>query len=89
MKNALDWVVSSRELAGKPVALFNPSARGTYAQASLVETLAAMATILVPEAAFTFKGLVQPISEQLILQDRGMSATLLNPLEVLSRSGPA
>lgn len=38
LKNALDWVVASGELAGKPVALFNPSARGTYAQASLSET---------------------------------------------------
>ena len=38
LKNALDWVVGSGELAGKPVALFNPSARGTYAQASLSET---------------------------------------------------
>ncbi len=89
LKNALDWVVSSRELAGKPVALFNPSARGTYARASLLETLTAMATIIVPEAAVTFNGLGHPTSEELILQDRKMSATLLNALEVLSRSGPA
>lgn len=39
LKNALDWVTGSGELAGKPVALFNASSRSVCAQASLAETL--------------------------------------------------
>lgn len=49
-KNALDWVVGSGELVGKPVGLLNASPGGTFAQASLRETLAIMSARLVPGA---------------------------------------
>jgi chromate reductase len=43
LKNMLDWLVSTGELVGKPVVLLNASpAGGTYAQASLHETLRTM-----------------------------------------------
>lgn len=84
LKNALDWVVGSGEFAGKPVALFNPSARGTYAQASLSETLTVMAAKLVHEAAVTLQSLPMPISEASILSDAASSASLRNALEALS-----
>src|SRR5437773_2703790 len=42
LKNALDWLVGGVEINGKPVALVNASARATYAQASLQETLSVM-----------------------------------------------
>jgi NAD(P)H-dependent FMN reductase len=42
LKNALDWLVGSGELVGKPVALLNASPRATHAQASLIETLTTM-----------------------------------------------
>ena len=42
LKNALDWLVGSGELYEKPVALLHVSARGTFAQASLKETLVTM-----------------------------------------------
>jgi chromate reductase, NAD(P)H dehydrogenase (quinone) len=42
LKNALDWVVGSGELVGKPTALFGVTARGAFAQASLRETLTVM-----------------------------------------------
>ena len=42
LKNALDWVVGSGELVNRAVVLFNASARGMYAQASLTETLTVM-----------------------------------------------
>lgn len=83
LKNALDWVVGSGELAGKPVALFNPSARGTYAQASLSETLTVMAAQLVPEAAVTLQALGKPISADSILRDAEMSAKLANAFNAL------
>ncbi|MBC8142413.1 MAG: NAD(P)H-dependent oxidoreductase [Armatimonadetes bacterium] len=43
LKNALDWLVGSGELANKPFALFNTSPRGTFAQASLTEIVSTMA----------------------------------------------
>jgi chromate reductase len=53
LKNALDWVVGSGELSGKPVALFNASARGGYAQASLREILKTMDARLLADAELT------------------------------------
>ena len=85
LKNALDWVVGSGELAGKPVALFNPSARGTYAQASLSETLTVMAAKIVPEASVTLQALGKPVAKGLILGDAEMSAKLMYAFEALLR----
>jgi chromate reductase len=51
LKNALDWIVGSGEIAGKPVALVNASPRTTYAQASLAETLRVMSADLIEEAS--------------------------------------
>ena len=51
-KNMLDWLVSTGELVGKPVALLNASpAGGDYAQASIVETLRTMNWRVVAEAS--------------------------------------
>ena len=85
LKNALDWVVGSGELAGKPVALFIPSARGTYAQASLSETLTVMAAKIVPEASVTLQALGKPVAKGLILGDAEMSAKLMYASEALFR----
>jgi hypothetical protein len=52
MKNALDWLVSCPDFAGKPVLLWNASAAGgQWAQASLVETLTTMAARVLVEAS--------------------------------------
>ena len=40
LKNALDWVVGSGELVGKPVGLWNLSGRAVHAHASLVRNAA-------------------------------------------------
>jgi chromate reductase len=53
LKNALDWLVASVELPGKPVASLNASPLSTYAQASLLETLTVMSTRIVREAWLT------------------------------------
>lgn len=53
LKNALDWVVGSGELSGKPVALMNASARGEYAQAALREVLKTMDARLVSDVEIT------------------------------------
>jgi chromate reductase len=53
LKNALDWLVGSGELSGKPVALINASARAEYAQASLREVLKTMNARLLSDAETT------------------------------------
>lgn len=50
LKNALDWVVSSGELLGKPVALLKAS-RATHANAALKETLSVIMAHVVDEAS--------------------------------------
>jgi len=49
-KNALDWLVASDAIVGKPVALINASPRAFHAQADLREILSTMAARLLPEA---------------------------------------
>jgi chromate reductase, NAD(P)H dehydrogenase (quinone) len=52
LKNMLDWLVSTGELAGKPVALLNASpSGGRYAQESLLETLRTMNWRVIAEAS--------------------------------------
>lgn len=54
LKNALEWLVGSGELAGKPVALLTASplpSGGDRARAWLTETLTLMAAAIVPEAS--------------------------------------
>jgi chromate reductase len=53
LKNALDWLVSSPEFYGKPVALLNVSPRSTFVHASLVEILTTMSAALIADPALT------------------------------------
>ena len=53
LKNALDWLVSGIELTGKPVALFNASARSVYAQAALREVLVTLGASFLDRACVT------------------------------------
>ena len=55
LKNALDWLVSSPVIIGKPVALLNPSMRATYAHAALRDTLTVM-SMKVVEATIPLDG---------------------------------
>jgi NAD(P)H-dependent FMN reductase len=49
-KNALDWVVGSGELVGKPVGVINPSATSRFAFPQLIEVLTVMSANVVPAA---------------------------------------
>jgi chromate reductase len=49
-KNALDWLVSFEGFLNKPVALINPKAEDSHAQASLREILKTMNARLLPNA---------------------------------------
>ena len=73
LKNMLDWLVSTGELVGKPVALLNASAvGGTYAQASLLETLRTMNWRVVLEASrlepFVRRKIVEEVTDDASLQ---------------------
>jgi len=50
LKNALDWVVGSGELVGKPVGVVNPSASSRFAFPQLIEVLTVMSATVVPAA---------------------------------------
>ena len=53
LKNALDWVVGTGELSGKPVILVNASSRGTHVQAALTEVLKTMDARVLSSAEVT------------------------------------
>jgi chromate reductase len=80
LKNALDWLVSSFEFPGKPVALINTSPRAEHAQASLRLTLETMSARLVPEASVTLPLLGRPIDAAGIAADPQLSAGLRQAL---------
>jgi len=86
LKNGLDWVVGSGELADKPVTLFNASLRGTYAQASLTETLTVMSAKVVPEASVTLQLLGKPAAPSQIVAEPGMAAAVRSALEVFANA---
>ena len=66
LKNALDWVVGSTELVGKPVGVINPSAASRFAFPQLIEVLTVMSATVVPAATVV-----------LDLPRRGLDATEL------------
>ena len=86
LKNALDWLVRSGELYEKPVALFNPSPRSTYAQASLRETLTVMTAKIVEEACVTLPLLGKNLDQAAILADPEISSALRSALASFIRS---
>ena len=56
LKNALDWVVGSGELVDKPIALWNASARSTFAPAALTEILTTMSASVQPPLTIPLMG---------------------------------
>src|SRR3954452_4217910 len=86
LKNALDWVVGSGELVGKPVALINASPRATHAQASLLETLTVMTTVLVAEASITVPLLGKTLDEDGIASDPLFSEPLRTAIAAFARA---
>ncbi|MGL4285408.1 MAG: NADPH-dependent FMN reductase [Phreatobacter sp.] len=75
-KNALDWLVSSPEFPGKPVALINTSPRAFHAQASVREVLTTMAARLVPEAFVSLPLLGHVHNAATIVADHDLAAAL-------------
>ncbi len=53
-KNALDWIVSSGEIGGKPVILINASPGGEFARRALIDTLTVMDAKVLVDASPQF-----------------------------------
>jgi len=85
LKNALDWIVSSGELEGKPVVLLAASpSGGQWAQASLTPTLEVMGARLVVNLAVTFTR--AQIDGTGALLDRELAETLRTSLAALAEA---
>jgi chromate reductase, NAD(P)H dehydrogenase (quinone) len=83
LKNALDWIVSSGELEGKPVALlFASPSGGSWAQASLTPTLEVMGARLVVNLSLVFAR--TQIDGDGRLQDPDVATTVRTSLETLA-----
>ena len=68
-KNMLDWLVSSEEFPGKPVALFNASPRASHAQAALRLVLETMSASIIEQASITVNLLSSQSSAEGIAAD--------------------
>lgn len=86
LKNALDWLVGSGELVGKPVAALNASPRATHAQASLLEILTTMDAHLVTEACISLPILGSKLDEIEIVSHAEIAPTLKAALDLFVRS---
>lgn len=86
LKNALDWLVGDVNFHGKPVALFNASRRTTYAQISIVETLATMSATLVADAFVTVSLLGSSIDARAIASDAQLADPIRSALATFVRA---
>jgi NAD(P)H-dependent FMN reductase len=84
MKNALDWLVSSFEFPGKPVAVVNASQRSIHADAALRLTLATMSARIIEDASVTLPLLGRNLDADGIVADAELSAQLRKALEAFA-----
>jgi chromate reductase, NAD(P)H dehydrogenase (quinone) len=76
LKNALDWLVSSSEFPGKPIALINTSPRSVDAQAQLRLILTTMSARLIDAASITLPLLGTAPDPNQIVSDPAFSVPL-------------
>jgi chromate reductase, NAD(P)H dehydrogenase (quinone) len=82
LKNALDWLVSSEDFMGKPIAIFNTSPRATHAQASLIEIVTTMAGQVILEASITIPLMGKKLDTAGIVADPELSQELHKAIEI-------
>ena len=85
LKDALDWIVSSGEFAGKPLALIDTS-RSTFATAQLREILGTMEARFVPEASITLHLWTNRVDAQAILANEAAANALRSAVAALAAS---
>jgi chromate reductase len=84
-KNGLDWLVRDPAMLHKPIAIWNVSARGEHARASLVEILRTMSTTIVDEAGVTLPLLDGPFDLPVLLQTPSLRDMMRGALEAFVR----
>jgi chromate reductase, NAD(P)H dehydrogenase (quinone) len=84
-KNMLDWLVSSEEFPGKPVALFNASPRASHAQAALRLVLETMSASIIEDASMTVNLLPSQSSAEGIAADPVMGPQISTALGAFKR----
>lgn len=84
-KNMLDWLVSSEEFPGKPVALFNASPRASHAQAALRLVLDTMSARIIEHASITVNLLSSRLSAESIATDPMTGPLIFNALAAFKR----
>lgn len=84
-KNMLDWLVSSEEFPGKPVALFNASPRASHAQAALRLVLDTMSARVIEEASMSVNLLSSQLSAEGITTDPLIAPQIVTALDAFKR----
>lgn len=87
LKNALDWLVSSPAIVGKPVGLiFGSAGDALFAQASLTEILSTMSARVIPDAVVNFPGVGGKIDGSGKVADPEVLAQLSAAMRALVRA---
>jgi chromate reductase len=81
LKNVLDWLVSSHEFPGKPIALIQTSPRSVDAPAQLRLILTTMSARLIDEASLTLPLLGRSLDAKEIVADASLAAPLRGALK--------
>jgi chromate reductase, NAD(P)H dehydrogenase (quinone) len=81
LKNVLDWLVSSEDFMGKPIAIFNTSPRATHAQASLIEVVTTMAGRIISEASIIIPLMGKKLDAAGIIADPQLSQEIKKAIE--------
>jgi chromate reductase, NAD(P)H dehydrogenase (quinone) len=85
LKNALDWIVGSGELVGRPIALVNATTRATHAWASLQETLTVMSGRVIEDASLTIPLDGRKLDVDGIASDGELSRLVTSAVSALAR----
>jgi NAD(P)H-dependent FMN reductase len=84
LKNALDWLVSSPVVIGKPAALiYGSSGEANHAQEQLKEILTTMSAHVVPESIIAVQGVRSKVDETGSVMDPKLALQMQNALNAL------
>ena len=83
-KNMLDWLVGCESFPGKPVALFQATARHEFVPALLRDVLTTMNAALVERACFTLPASSNVISSSSLVEDLSVAAEIRTKLDLFA-----
>jgi NAD(P)H-dependent FMN reductase len=86
LKNALDWLVSSPVVIGKPVALiYGSTGEANHAQEQLKEIFKTMSALVVHDAVIAVQGVRSKVDDSGTVLDPQLALRVQNALKVLNR----